>query len=535
MEVQLIYKNNSFVYNVSPLMPISYLRKLSHKSFNIPEEFIHLSYQNNNIEKEFNETLLKEFFKKSSRITINVTDFEQKNLIKSLFNSTIESSTIKSYKLSKLIQDERKSIKKSFDIYRDHQEIEFSKEENMMKKDKCQNCKKNNIDFYCRDDCKFICQSCKNLHHLNHRIIPLENGNIEQCIYFYQKELIKDIQNQEDEIKILNEKSGIDRIIEKIEEVYDIISKISDLEREIMELFPCKLIDSINNNDYNEIRKNIFLISENCNFKKNSNPYSFKDKISFFKELKNEDEKMEDLKKDIESIKKKYDFEDMLLEFLNQISNNFNYLFTNLNEMWNENKNNLSEFTKEIEEFIKEITKKIKNMSINNENEESGFFDLEIDEIIKECKERNKTHKISNIVLPKLQVRNRNNDENNPTYNSLNLERKKKYILNTHNNNNESLNESMSSNNSLKIIDSHNKKKNTNYKNSFTRKKKSSLLNIKDINLNQYLLSEETKKGPKRPRKRSSTRMSIFTKNMNKVENLSNSIMKVKKKKKKYM
>jgi hypothetical protein len=48
-------------------------------------------------------------------------------------------------------------------------------------------------------------------------------------------------------------------------------------------------------------------------------------------------------------------------------------------------------------------------------------------------------------------------------------------------------------------------------------------------------LSEETKKGPKRPRKRSSTRMSIFTKNMNKVENLSNSIMKVKKKKKKYM
>ena len=128
MEVQLIYKNNSFVYNVSPLMPISYLRKLSHKSFNIPEGYIHLSYQNNNIEKEFNETLLKEFFKKTSRITINVTDFEPKNFIKSLFNSTIGSSSIKSSKLSKLIQDERKSIKKSFDIYRDHQEIEFSKE-----------------------------------------------------------------------------------------------------------------------------------------------------------------------------------------------------------------------------------------------------------------------------------------------------------------------------------------------------------------------------------------------------------------------
>ena len=535
MEVQLIYKNNSFVYNVSPLMPISYLRKLSHKSFNIPEEFIHLSYQNNNIEKEFNETLLKEFFKKSSRITINVTDFEQKNLIKSLFNSTIESSTIKSYKLSKLIQDERKSIKKSFDIYRDHQEIEFSKEENMMKKDKCQNCKKNNIDFYCRDDCKFICQSCKNLHHLNHRIIPLENGNIEQCIYFYQKELIKDIQYQEEEIKILNEKSGIDRIIEKIEEVYDIISKISDLEREIMELFPCKSIDSINNNDYNEIRKNIFLISENCNFKKKSSPYSFKDKITFFKELKNEDDKMNELKKDIESIKKKYDFEDMLLEFLNQISNNFNYLFTNLSEMWNENKNNLSEFSKEIDDFIKVITKKLNNMNINTQNEESGFFDSDIDEIIKECKEKNKTHRISNIVLPKLQVRNRNSEDNNPTYNSINLGRKKKYVLNRNKKNNESVNDSSSSN-SIEKIKSYNPKNNLNSKNNFSRtKKKSSYLNIKDINLNQYLLSEETKKGPKRPRKRNSTRMSIFTKNMNKFENLSNSIMKVKKKKKKYM
>ena len=302
-----------------------------------------------------------------------------------------------------------------------------------------------------------------------------------------------------------------------------------------MELFPCKSIDSINNNDYNEIRKNIFLINENCNFKKNSNPYSFKDKITFFKELKNEDDKMDELKKDIESIKKKYDFEDMLLEFLNQISNNFNYLFTNLSEMWNENKNNLSKFSKEIDDFIKVITKKLNNMNINTQNEESGFFDSDIDEIIKECKEKNKTHRISNIILPKLQVRNRNSEDNNPTYNSINLGRKKKYVLNRNKNNNESVNDSSSSN-SIEKIKSYNPKNNLNSKNNFSRtKKKSSYLNIKDINLNQYLLSEETKKGPKRPRKRNSTRMSIFTKNMNKFENLSNSIMKVKKKKKKYM
>ena len=64
MEVKFIYKDNSFVFTISPLMPISYLRTLSQKSFNIPENIINLSYQNINIEKLYNETSLQEYFKK---------------------------------------------------------------------------------------------------------------------------------------------------------------------------------------------------------------------------------------------------------------------------------------------------------------------------------------------------------------------------------------------------------------------------------------------------------------------------------------
>ena len=112
MEVQLIYKDNSFIYTVSPLMPISYLRALSQKSFNIPEFLINLSYQNNNIEKKFNETSLKEYFKKNSRIIITVTEAEPKFFIKNLQSTTIATSTLKSTKLSKLIQEEKKLVKK---------------------------------------------------------------------------------------------------------------------------------------------------------------------------------------------------------------------------------------------------------------------------------------------------------------------------------------------------------------------------------------------------------------------------------------
>ena len=54
MEVELIYKDSSFVFNISPLMPISYLRTLSQKSFHIPEYSLNLSYQNTIIDKQYN-------------------------------------------------------------------------------------------------------------------------------------------------------------------------------------------------------------------------------------------------------------------------------------------------------------------------------------------------------------------------------------------------------------------------------------------------------------------------------------------------
>jgi hypothetical protein len=57
----------------------------------------------------------------------------------------------------------------------------------------------------------------------------------------------------------------------------------------------------------------------------------------------------------------------------------------------------------------------------------------------------------------------------------------------------------------------------------------------KEFNLDQVLLTEgEVNKGPKRPPRKNSVRMSIFIRNMNKVDTVSTSkLMKVKKKEKK--
>ena len=50
MNVTLLNKQNSFVFNISPLMPISYLRTLANKSFHIPEYLILLSHDFINID-----------------------------------------------------------------------------------------------------------------------------------------------------------------------------------------------------------------------------------------------------------------------------------------------------------------------------------------------------------------------------------------------------------------------------------------------------------------------------------------------------
>ena len=106
------------------------------------------------------------------------------------------------------------------------------------KKEKCEDCKERIIEYYCRESNKFLCKICKNSNiHFHHKTIKILKGNFEQLGFLYQKELIKDLNNQEKEVKDLIEKSNHERIDEKIEEIYDIIESLNKLKREIMENF----------------------------------------------------------------------------------------------------------------------------------------------------------------------------------------------------------------------------------------------------------------------------------------------------------
>ena len=299
MDITLSYKGNTFLYNVSSLMPISYLRTLAHKSFKIPEKLINLSYQDSNIDKQYNDYLLKEFFK-SNHLLINVSEGEQKTVYQNFISNT-NISSFKSSKVMKLVRDE-KIIKKRFDISLNHEEIK--------NKEKCQECNKRDIEYFIRESNIFICKICKNNNHSKEKFIILEKGNFKQCGYFYQKNLIEEINNKEKEIKNLIEKSSEERLNKIIEDVYDILDKMSEQERDIMENFPCVSLDIINEIDFSEMKRKIYSINDKI---KNKDPYNLDGLKVFFQELHNEDVNLDSLRHNIDSVQKQFYFQDNII------------------------------------------------------------------------------------------------------------------------------------------------------------------------------------------------------------------------------
>ena len=57
--------------------------------------------------------------------------------------------------MRKFIQEEENKKKKNFDINMSHSD---------KKKDKCQECQKKDIEYICRESCKFLCKNCQNKH-----------------------------------------------------------------------------------------------------------------------------------------------------------------------------------------------------------------------------------------------------------------------------------------------------------------------------------------------------------------------------------
>ena len=516
MDVTLIYKGNSFVYNISPLMPISYLRTLAHKSFNLPEYLINLSYQDSNIERQYYEISLKDYFK-SKHIIIQINQIESKNFFSHSLTKTNISSSVRSLKVLNLDT----KIKKIYQRNNSNSKLN----------DKCQECFKRKIEYFCRENSKFICENCQNNKHSRHKYIKIEKGNFEQSCYYYQKQLIEELDNEKKEIKNLFEKSANDKLSELTEKVFDILEKINNQEKEILENYPSVPLNVINETDFGEIKKRIYAINDKL---KSDNPYFLNNYSEFYKNLYKEDCKIDSLKKDIESVEKKYNFQDMVVKFIDSINTKLIDFHNTLNSIWVNFRYNIFEFGKQMENLEKKINKNYIFNEIESETDDDNTENIEneLEEIQSENRKVNNNGKlIFPIIDNKMKsMYNKYFDGKNSLTNNLNIHKRKKIFSDDKRIikllNDSSL--SLSSSSSIKSIDEKKKKYSVNFR---TIPK----YQQKEINLNQALLNEnDIDFSPKRPIRKDSTRLSIFIRNMRKINTLNTfKILKVKKKKKK--
>ena len=157
MDVNLIYKESCLTFNITPFMPISYLRTLAHKTFKIPDFALLLTYGNMRIAKSYNNTLLKDYFKNTNPITIKVSEIDTQLNFKTLLSQTKVNSKrtiIKNFdNLSNKIKLTLNNFTQKLHKKRNNSPINGigkSYTLDFFEREKCQECLRNNVIFYCR-------------------------------------------------------------------------------------------------------------------------------------------------------------------------------------------------------------------------------------------------------------------------------------------------------------------------------------------------------------------------------------------------
>ena len=226
--------------------------------------------------------------------------------------------------------------------------------------EKCQECNEKNILYYCRNDNKFICSKCQIINHLNHNLIIIEGGNITQAGYKYQKILINeinDLENETQKLLLKDEEDTTELITNEIRSIkknvinlaktgqlildiypdYDILETISDTSifyKEKVKIYSLitmaknnnfnnninnNINNNFNNNINNNINNNFNTLDSNIN---NNDNFSLIGNKLIFNLLQEHEKNVKKLEKNIENLRNKCEYKQMfvsVLEFIKKI------------------------------------------------------------------------------------------------------------------------------------------------------------------------------------------------------------------------
>ena len=283
-----------------------------------------------------------------------------KNKLNNLFNSFVYHN--RNRNINNLVINKNF---KTFDPESNQTENNYNIQEKLI--DYCMECFKNEINFYCREDNKFICLNCQKKNHLNHKILFIDGGNICQCGYKYQKSLIKDFQNSEIECKkllIKEEENTTELINESIKKLKKSIINLAEKGQKILNIYPSfDTIDNLNKNKifYNEKVKIYSFMS----MIKNKNSYSLNENKLVFDKLQIHEKNYLKLNEEIDNLRTKCEFKQMFISILEY----FKKLLDNLSEELKNIEKNFSDKMEESKIIQDSFLKNIK-MLINEQKKE---------------------------------------------------------------------------------------------------------------------------------------------------------------------
>ena len=209
MNVNLIFKQTGYNFQISQYTPLSFIYEVAYKVFRIPPNSIKLFYKEQHVP---NEQIYASIYFKKFPVIINI--LEIKELSSSNQNEKIKSTEEKTF--SDTFSDKAKHKKKNFI--------------------KCQICTRKNSIFYCRNCNQFICFECNLRYpeHFSHKKISLESGDLLLCFEDYRNSVLDQLNELNNAYRFSSENIYTDN---KRSELFENLMKsLKDLDKKTQSL-----------------------------------------------------------------------------------------------------------------------------------------------------------------------------------------------------------------------------------------------------------------------------------------------------------
>ncbi len=378
--VNLEYQGRKITVEIPPYRQIKYLKEIAKNSFYILNSKISLLYQHRDI-IEHEESLIGDYFKKKSQVSIKVTINHKQN---------------------------GNNLKNDMITFLNYQKINL----------KCQICKFNYIENYCRTCKQFICNQCRlnNLHE-SHKSIQVNIDNLIDSVRLYaitlQSEILSNHKVARDYVTKYKDKKKGKKI--NINERYNIIQ---DKYNKLSDIFN-QLINDIDINEKNINEDDTIILNDYIN-KTNGVTNEIEMLLNEIHEkyiLQNKKMKKEELEKYFNELNDKENSLDIksinILEYrVNaEINNKMNQIYDELEEILDETLNSknplgIDSHVNYMYNFVKEKRKKLSKNKVE-------FDDKKEENINLKNENNNNINKNKDENLVNLDNENRNEDNEN--------------------------------------------------------------------------------------------------------------------------